>query len=180
MSNRNCMNATGGLAVLGVVAVSLLMGGAAVAGGWAVTTLDPMPRLPVAGASTPIGFTIRQHGATPIAIDNTAIVIARLGGAERHVFRGRADGPVGHYVSDVRFPTSGAWNWQVEQGWFGTQELGSINVGTGGLSTSAAIGGSPTTPVAVRIALSLSTAAAGAWTLWLFMRTRRARPHGAV
>ncbi len=180
MATRKRMIGAALLPVLGAIALALLMGGAAVAGGWAVTTLDPLPRLPVAGRPTPIGFTVRQHGATPIAIENTAIVISRLGGAERHVFPGRPDGPVGHYVSDVRFPTSGAWNWQVEQGWFGTQELGSINVSTGGASTSAAIGASPTTPVAIRIALSVTTAAAGAWTLWLFMRTRRAHPHGVA
>ncbi len=180
MGTRTRMNGARALSALGVIAVSLLMGGAAVAGGWAVTTLDPIARPPVAGGSTPIGFTVRQHGATPIAIDNTAIVIVRLGGAERHVFRGRPDGPVGHYVSDVRFPTSGAWNWQVEQGWFGTQELGAINVGKGQLWTPAKIGESPTTPVAIRSALSLTTAAAGAWTLWLFMRTRRAHPVGVA
>ena len=180
MGTRKRMNTAALLSVLGVIAVSRLMGGAAMAGGWAVTTLDPLPRLLVAGESTSVGFTIRQHGATPIAIDNTSIVIVRLGGADRHVFPGRTDGPVGHYVSDVSFPTSGPWNWQVEQGWFGTQELGSINVGHGGGSTSAALGESPTTPMAIRIALSLTTAAVGAWALWLFMRTRRPHPHGVA
>ena len=101
MGTRKRMNTAALLSVLGVIAVSRLIGGAAMAGGWAVTTLDPLPRLPVAGESTSVGFTIRQHGATPTAIDNTLIVIVRPGGADRHVFPGRADGPVGHYVSDV-------------------------------------------------------------------------------
>ena len=180
MATSKRMNTAALLPVLGAVALTLLMGGAAVAGGWAVTTLDPLPRPPVANRSTAVGFTVRQHGATPIAIDNTAIVIVRLGGADRHVFPGRAEGPIGHYVSDVRFPSSGSWNWQVEQGWFGTQELGSVTVGTNGLSTSAAISGSPTTSVAMRIALSVTTALAGASTLWLFMRTRRTQPHGVA
>ena len=80
MGTRTRMNGARALSALGVIAVLLLMGGAAVAGGWAVTTLDPIAHQPVAGGSTPIGFTVRQHGATPIAIDNTAIIIVRLGG----------------------------------------------------------------------------------------------------
>ena len=56
------------LAVLGVAAP-------AAAGGWAVTTLDPLAAAPVAGEPFEVGFTIRQHGQTPITVDDAAIIV---------------------------------------------------------------------------------------------------------
>ena len=38
----------------------------ALAGGWAVTTLDGAPAVFRAGQSQTVGFTIRQHGVTPV------------------------------------------------------------------------------------------------------------------
>jgi hypothetical protein len=43
------------------------------AGGWAVTTLDPLPSAPAAGVPVVVGFTIRQHGRTPVALDDVGI-----------------------------------------------------------------------------------------------------------
>ena len=50
--------------------VALLAVGVAVpafAGGWAVVTLDSLPQGVAPGAAFTIGFTVRQHGVTPLS-----------------------------------------------------------------------------------------------------------------
>ncbi|MGH8936902.1 MAG: hypothetical protein ACRDXD_11695 [Acidimicrobiia bacterium] len=110
-----------------VGAVVLLIAAPALAGGWAVTTFDELPPEFRAGETYRLGYTIRQHGQTPIHVEKTEIVASSAeSGAMR--FAGRPDGPVGHYVAEVRFPEAGPWGWQVIQGEFGPQELGTITV----------------------------------------------------
>jgi hypothetical protein len=46
-----------------LVAAMLLLASPALAGGWAVITLDTLPRDVRAGQSMRVGFAIRQHGA---------------------------------------------------------------------------------------------------------------------
>jgi hypothetical protein len=52
-------------AMASLLAVGMGASGAT-AGGWAVTTLDPLPVEPTAGSTTMIGWTIRQHGVAPV------------------------------------------------------------------------------------------------------------------
>jgi hypothetical protein len=75
------------------------------AGGWAVTTLDPLPADGQAGTTLTVGYTVRQHGVTPVALDDTGIALVGPDGA-RMVFPGRPSGPTGHYVADVRVPAA--------------------------------------------------------------------------
>ncbi len=58
----------------------LALAPAASAGGWAVSTLDPMTT-PTAGVPTDVGFTIRQHGVTPVDLDDVAIAVTDSSGA---------------------------------------------------------------------------------------------------
>jgi hypothetical protein len=96
------------------------------AGGWAVTTLDPMAA-PAPGEPVDVGFTIRQHGVTPVAVDDVRLTVTDATGATE-AFAARPEGATGHYVAAVTFPAAGAYRWTVEQGWFGPQELGTIDV----------------------------------------------------
>src|SRR5262245_43947027 len=57
MRVRTLLMAAGLVAVAGLG--SLVPATAVGAGGWAVTTLDPVSAVPVPGRSTPIGYTIR-------------------------------------------------------------------------------------------------------------------------
>ena len=124
---RPCAAVSSVAACVTLVLVLMLGGGRALAGGWAVSTLDPLERSPVAGRGFTVGFTIRQHGRTPVSLAGTAIVIRRPTGAGRVLFPAQEDS-TGHYVATVRFPASGTWTWQVQQGWFAPQELGTIQV----------------------------------------------------
>ena len=75
----------------------LLLAPAALAGGWAVSTIDPMAT-PTAGAPIDVGFTIRQHGMTPVDLADVAIAVTGPSG-EITVYPAHRDGDVGHYVA---------------------------------------------------------------------------------
>jgi hypothetical protein len=106
---------------------ALWLTSSALAGGFAITTLDPLPHGMQAGQTYQIGYLIRQHGVTPIRDATPSILISR--GTERWTFAGRAQGAAGHYVSDVTFPADGDWLWEVDQSPFPMpQTLGSISV----------------------------------------------------
>jgi hypothetical protein len=121
-----------------ILALTLVLGLAApaAAGGWAVTTLDALPGEIVAGETYQIGWTIRQHGQTPIDVESmggtTEIVASAPGGKKTLSFLGRRDGPTGHYVTSVTFPIEGTWTWQVTQGPFEAQSLGTVVVAAAG------------------------------------------------
>lgn len=114
------------LTLLGVLLLSLAPA-PVLAGGWAVTTLDTIPAELEAGRVYTIGYTIRQHGERPFPDAKTSITIVASDG-QRHVFPARPEGPPGHYVAEVRFPTPGAWQWEVDQSPFARQPLGTIVV----------------------------------------------------
>lgn len=119
-----------GRALVGLLVAAALVvgfGSAASAGGWAVTTLDEVP-VATSGETVAVGFTIRQHGATPVDLDEgVAIEIAGADGTTQ-VFPAIND-RTGHYVASVVFPTAGEYSWAVQQGWFGEQDLGSLTIG---------------------------------------------------
>lgn len=117
---------------LTATALSLLMAAPAFAGGWAVTTLDQLPPDFRAAQSYAIGWTIRQHGVTPVNVEEmggtTEIQITAPDGAKTLKYRGTQSGAVGHYTANVIFPYQGSWTWQVTQGPFQPQGLGTIVV----------------------------------------------------
>ena len=125
------------LAGLGLsVALLVVVAPAAWAGGWAVSTLDPMSA-PVAGVPTDIGFTIRQHGVTPVDVNDVAIVVTAPSG-ETAVFPANGDGVEGHYVASVTFE-EGQSTWQIRQGFFEPQDLGAITVAAGASSALGSV-----------------------------------------
>lgn len=116
-------------ACLIAVAIGALgIGSSVSAGGWAVSTLDEVP-VPIAGEPIDVGFTIRQHGITPVDMtEDVGITITLVGGTAQY-FPAAGDGTVGHYVARVEFPSVGQYQWSIRQGWFAEQDLGQIAVG---------------------------------------------------
>jgi hypothetical protein len=173
------------VSLAGLVAVAAAIvgfAGPASAGGWAITTLDPLPATIEPGQVTPIGYTIRQHGVTPVTIDATTLVVTLADGRALR-FPGTPDGPTGHYVATVTVPEPGQFALSIEQGWFGPQDLGHVTVGTGAPVAAAApaagssggAGGAGGWPWAVKGLLSVATAAALV-VLGREIGTRRRRP----
>jgi hypothetical protein len=123
--------------------VAACLGGAstASAGGWAVTSLDEMPA-PVPGESVDVGFTVLQHGVTPVDLPSDVGIEVTAADGTNSYFPAVADGRPGHYVAAVVFPAEGDYTWRARQGFFAPHELGTITVGT----DSTASGTSDSTP----------------------------------
>ncbi len=117
-----------------IIAGLLLFPLAARAGGWALVTLDSLPAEPRAGQTLHVGFMVRQHGVTPIdSAFGTEPVTPRLTATnaesgESISVDARKDGPVGHFVVDVTFPSAGSWEWQIAPEPFQPTKLGKLSV----------------------------------------------------
>jgi hypothetical protein len=126
--------------LVAALAAVLLLAAPALAGGWAVITLDALPRDVRAGQSVRVGFSIRQHGSELVNTDweghalkpvltarkqantsgsmgGTLILVAAHGSAqakgETIQVEARQEGPKGHFVADVVFPSAGTWAWEI-------------------------------------------------------------------
>jgi hypothetical protein len=163
---------------LACVGLAVVWMPSALAGGWAVTTLDPLPSELQAGQTYPIGYVIRQHGQTPFIGAHTAIEIRSSDAQVPSRFVGIADGVPGHYVAQVTFPSAGEWRWDVDQTPFESQALGTITVLDAAASVeprapvpqSEAAGSPALWPEPLRLGLPLATAVA----LVIFIRRLRA------
>ena len=93
--------------------LSLIFALPAFAGGWAVITLDELPTDVVAGEPLTIGFTVRQHGITPMdGLEPT--IVANLFKEQEFVVHAEPSGKPGHYTATLTFPTEGEWNWSIQ------------------------------------------------------------------
>jgi hypothetical protein len=97
-----------GLALL----LSLIFAIPAFAGGWAVITLDELPGDVVAGEPLTVGFTVLQHGRTPMS-DLAPSIIANSK-EEQFVVPAEPDGKPGHYTATLTFPKEGDWSWSIQ------------------------------------------------------------------
>lgn len=122
-----------------ILAVLLLILGVvpALAGGWAVVTLDSVPQAVQAGQPLSLGFIVRQHGLTPI--DTVAPILTARNSATGETLRAEArkEGPLGHFVVDFTAPAAGDWTWQIEPQPFGPTTLGTLTVSPVGTPTTA-------------------------------------------
>ena len=101
------------IALLLVLLLSFVFFIPAFAGGWAVITLDDLPTSVIAGDPLTIGFTVLQHGITPMN-GLYPTVTASLSGGERFVVDAEAEGESGHYIATLNFPKEGNWNWSIQ------------------------------------------------------------------
>jgi cytochrome c2 len=88
------------------------------AGGWAAVTLDSLPVAPQAGEKLQLGFMVRQHGITPVNSAWGSSVQPYLAAANRDTgesiqVQARQEGPAGHFVVEVTFPSPGTWSWHI-------------------------------------------------------------------
>jgi cytochrome c2 len=100
------------------VLATLLAASPALAGGWAVVTLDQLPGQIVAGQPLDVGFTVRQHGQTLRSDLQPILRFDRTDAQGSFTVSAQQTGGDGHYNAVVTFPSSGTWNWQVDVGLF--------------------------------------------------------------
>jgi hypothetical protein len=140
-----------------------------------------MPTELVAGQDHEVGFTILQHGQTPVHPDagDIGIRLVEVGSGQARMFPAVAEGPHGHFVSTVNVPSAGTWTWEVMQGWFEPQPLGTIDVvsasaaGASGTTSTTATSGTDAWRIA---ALVLAAVLLVAFVVELVVGGRRSRP----
>lgn len=180
-------------AFFAAVLLALIAGAApALAGGWAIVSLDALPAGVRAGQPQQIGFTVLQHGVTPTSRDldgNTLVPVLTItpldaADGKAQEFTARPAGAAGHFVADVTFPAAGRWAWSIYLPTYVVQSGGSSTSGAElepltVLPPAPAASSAPapsTLPAALRWGgIALLLAAAGALLLG-----RRARPAAAA
>lgn len=103
------------------------------AGGWAVITLDEIPAGVVAGEPYTIGFTVLQHGKTPMA-GLSPTVTARMEKGDMLTFGAEPEGKPGHYMAALTFPTGGQWEWSI-QAFTMDMKMPALNVSAAGAAS---------------------------------------------
>ncbi len=180
------------LAGILVGVLTLALAPPTLAGGWAVITLDALPTDARAGQALSLGFMVRQHGVTPIdRIFDGAILTPLLTarntttGATLRV-EGRKEGPLGHFVVDVTFPDTGAWQWSIAPPPFAATDLGTLNVApaTAAVAQTEGFSARSFAPATAReglrwLAGALVFAALGLWVWRQRVTLLRLRPHRA-
>ena len=99
-----------------LVASGLLHAPPAMAGGWAVVTLDELPHGAVAREPLTVGFMIRQHGQTAWVYDDVKVRAFNNHAGQSLIVLARPEGVAGHYVATLTFPAAGSWNWSIASG----------------------------------------------------------------
>jgi hypothetical protein len=79
------------------------------AGGWAQIAITDPPVDPAAGAGTTIGFTVMQHGVTAVSWPRINVIASNSATGAAVVAAAHAEGPTGHYVATLTFPSEGSW-----------------------------------------------------------------------
>ena len=103
------------------------------AGGWAVITLDELPSGVVAGEPLTVGFTVLQHGRTPMT-DLEPTVTARLSDGKPITFFAAPAQKPGSYTVTLTFPEEGNWEWSI-QAFAMDQKMPVLNVTLSGAVT---------------------------------------------
>ena len=94
--------------------LTLMLAATAFAGGWANAVMDTPPDGP-AGANEPVtlGFTLLQHGETPVDWGVAQIVLTNDETGEEIVANATPDGASGHWTAEVILPADGSWTYRV-------------------------------------------------------------------
>ena len=115
---------------LAVLIVSLVLAAPAAAGGWATAGLGPPDGGIGAGDTWNAEITLLQHGVTPLDNVEPAVIIRNGKGDERR-FSASPTGDPGMYLAKVTFPSSGTWNYFVDDGFSRTHSYAAVQIGPG-------------------------------------------------
>ena len=142
----------------------------AVAGGWAVVTMDELPAQITAGQALTLGFTVRQHGKTLRDDLQPLLHFAREGTTESFTVTAEREGASGHYSASVTIAAAGQWNWRVDIEQFGmlTQDMPPLNVSA--VAATALVNAPISNALPVAAGLFGLIGAGAGFMLWL--RTR--------
>jgi hypothetical protein len=158
-------------AALAAAAATLLLAGTALAGGWANAIMDdPPPDPPSAGEPMTIGFTLLQHGVTPVNDPAPTVTLRNAATGEELTVTATQEGASGHWVATITFPSDGIWRYEVTHdlivGMHGFNPVTIGAVAPAAPATAASTSAAATQPlISVLLALLLATLAVGAFVL---------------
>jgi hypothetical protein len=128
-------------ATLAATIATLVIASSALAGGWANAILDDPGAggAPSAGEPVTIGFTLLQHGVTPVDWGSPTITITNTATGEESTFEARQAGASGHWVVQVTYPTNGTWRTTVSHPdlEIGMQGFSPVTIGPAGAAPAA-------------------------------------------
>lgn len=121
-------------ALVAILASVVLTAGPALAGGWAVTVLDPLPARLEPGRGYTVGYWVLQHGSHPYEGDlgTTGLKLVDDGGRVVS-FQGVALREPAHFAAAIAIPHAGTWKLYGLQGIFADYQVGTLTV-PGGLA----------------------------------------------
>ncbi|HQV95461.1 MAG TPA: cytochrome c [Anaerolineales bacterium] len=141
------------------------------AGGWAVITLDELPTGVIAGESFTVGFTVLQHGITPMTdLDPTILAVSPDG--EKFIVLAKPEGKPGHYAATLTFPTKGKWNWTI-QAFTMEQKMPVLSVAAPSIASAPGIKAEPVKESSTSLLLIVRWLALGLGLIGLTLAFRR-------
>jgi cytochrome c2 len=96
----------------------------ALAGGFAVVTLDELPARIAAEEPLTISFVVRQHGLHELSGLTPTVVARHTITAERLVVTALPAKGAGRYAATLTFPRAGTWEWVINDGFLTADALG--------------------------------------------------------
>ncbi|HLA16900.1 MAG TPA: hypothetical protein VJZ72_08355 [Candidatus Limnocylindrales bacterium] len=92
---------------------ALLLASVAFGGGWAHIQPDQATFEPPAGRPTEFGFTVLQHGQTPVSWVHPSVVVTDLMAGSSRTYPATQSGPEGHFVASITLASPGLHTWEV-------------------------------------------------------------------
>lgn len=93
--------------ILGLL-LAVAVSAPALAGGWAQAQLDAEPPPGEEGGTTEIGFTLLQHGVTPVDWGSVIVTAVNDATGETVSSAARSDGG-DHWIASLALPSTGEW-----------------------------------------------------------------------
>ena len=153
------------LLITGLIALALPA--PTLAGGWAVITLDELPAQVNAGQPIVVGFTVLQHGKTPLEDLSPTISARHTATGESIIVTAKPEGEIGHYTATLALPRAGTWAWSI-QAFIMDQPMPPLSVLTG---TTVDVP-SPQPPLTLPLVVGFLGLFGTAGALWVLLRKR--------
>ena len=153
------------LLITGLIALALPA--PTLAGGWAVITLDELPAQVNAGQPIVVGFTVLQHGKTPLEDLSPTISARHTATGESIIVTAKPEGEIGHYTATLALPRTGTWAWSI-QAFNMDQPMPPLSVLTG---TTVDVP-SPQPPLTLPLVVGFLGLFGTAGALWVLLRKR--------
>jgi len=114
------------LPILITIGAIMILATPALAGGWAVFTLEELPSDIVAGTPVTIRYTIRQHGIRPITVEDSNVNARHPESGESLAIQAKPGKATGEFSATITFPVAGSWEWYLDG--FGKQAMPDLTV----------------------------------------------------